>query len=409
MKINYLFSGIDKEKGFYDVQSKYLKQDIKENQIITFIASTFDNHEQNIMYKNKTLEFFSKINITFKENYLIDNNVTKEEAKDFIKKANIIYLMGGDTYLQNNSLDEYELKPLIKEKSFIIGVSAGSLNQTKRVIYQDYNDIKDYEGLGFTNISIYPHLDFLNIDYLKEIFKISKITKLVALPNSSFIRIENNKEMFIGDYYEIENEKINLVKKDYEKINHLGSVTLETERLILRKTIKEDIDELFYIELNPNLRRYLGIHKVGTSLNDNRNYFDFSKYDNLDFYRWSIVEKDTNKLLGCIYLNVHDEKARSYGIDYFIREDSLNKGYVTEASKCVLEFAFNKLNINRIESSGAKSNPGTLKVMEHIGLKYEGVRKDGIFYYYGGIQDLVLYGITKEEYNTGKEKQLIKG
>lgn len=404
MKINYLFSGIDKEKGFYDVQSKYLKQDIKENQIITFIASTFDNHEQNIMYKNKTLEFFSKINITFKENYLIDNNVTKEKAKDFIKKANIIYLMGGDTYLQNNSLDEYELKPLIKEKSFIIGVSAGSLNQTKRVIYQDYNDIKDYEGLGFTNISIYPHLDFLNIDYLKEIFKISKITKLVALPNSSFIRIENNKEMFIGDYYEIENEKINLVKKDYEKINHLGSVTLETERLILRKTIKEDIDELFYIELNPNLRRYLGIYKVGTSLNDNRNYFDFSKYDNLDFYRWSIVEKDTNKLLGCIYLNVHDEKARSYGIDYFIRGDSWNKGYVTEASKCVLEFAFNKLNINRIESSGAKSNPGTLKVMEHIGLKYEGVRKDGIFYYYGGIQDLVLYGITKEEYNTGKEK-----
>lgn len=398
MKINYLFSGVDKEKGFDEVQSKYLKQDIKENQIITFIASTFDNHEQNIMYKNKTLEFFSKINITFKENYLIDNNVTKEKAKDFIKKANIIYLMGGDTYLQNNSLDEYELKPLIKEKPFIIGISAGSLNQTKRVIYQDYNDIKDYEGLGFTNISIYPHLDFLNIDYLKELFKISKITKLVALPNSSFIRIEDNKEMFVGDYYEIENEKINLVKKDYEKINHLGSVTLETERLILRKTIKEDIDELFYIELNPNVRRYLGVHKVGTSLNDNRNYFDFSKYDNLDFYRWGIVEKDTNKLLGCIYLNVHDEKARSYGIDYFIREDSWNKGYATEASKCILNFAFEKLNVNRIESSGAKSNPGTLKVMEHIGLKYEGVRKNGIFYYYGGIQDLVLYGITKEEY-----------
>lgn len=398
MKINYLFSGVDKEKGFDEVQSKYLKQDIKENQIITFIASTFDNHEQNIMHKNKTLNFFSKINIIFKENYLIDNNVTKEEAKEFIKKSNIIYLMGGDTYLQNNSLDEYELKPLIEEKSFIIGVSAGSLNQTKRVVYQDYNDIKDYEGLGFTNISIYPHLDFLNIDYLKELFKISKITKLVALPNSSFIRIENNKEMFVGDYYEIENEKINLVKKDYEKINHLGSVTLETERLLLRKTIKEDIDELFYIELNPNVRRYLGVHKVGTSLNDNRNYFDFSKYDNLDFYRWSIIEKNTNKLLGCIYLNVHDEKARIYGIDYFLREDSWNKGYATEASKCILNFAFEKLNVNRIESSGAKSNPGTLKVMEHIGLKYEGVRKDGIFYYYGGIQDLVLYGITKEEY-----------
>ena len=29
MKINYLFSGIDKEKGFYDVQSKYLKKRYK--------------------------------------------------------------------------------------------------------------------------------------------------------------------------------------------------------------------------------------------------------------------------------------------------------------------------------------------------------------------------------------------
>lgn len=98
MKINYLFSGIDKEKGFYDVQSKYLKQDIKENQIITFIASTFDNHEQNIMYKNKTLEFFSKINITFKENYLIDNNVTKEKAKDFIKKQ-ILFILWEEIHI----------------------------------------------------------------------------------------------------------------------------------------------------------------------------------------------------------------------------------------------------------------------------------------------------------------------
>ena len=103
MKINYLFSGIDKEKGFYDVQSKYLKQDIKENQIITFIASTFDNHEQNIMYKNKTLEFFSKINITFKENYLIDNNVTKEEAKDFaIYFANCLEYLDASGFIPAN-------------------------------------------------------------------------------------------------------------------------------------------------------------------------------------------------------------------------------------------------------------------------------------------------------------------
>ena len=110
------------------------------------------------------------------------------------------------------------------------------------------------------------------------------------------------------------------------------------------------------------------------------------------------MKKEDSKILGTIYLNMHDEKAKIAGIDYWIREDEWSKGYVTEASKCVLDFAFQKLGLNRIESCGAKDNPGTWKVMEKIGLKYEGIRKKAFFYYYGGIQDLVLYGLTKEEY-----------
>ena len=38
MKINYLLSGVDKELGFTSEHAKYLKKDIKENSIITFIA-----------------------------------------------------------------------------------------------------------------------------------------------------------------------------------------------------------------------------------------------------------------------------------------------------------------------------------------------------------------------------------
>ena len=41
--------------------------------------------------------------------------------------------------------------------------------------------------------------------------------------------------------------------------------------------------------------------------------------------------------------------------------------------------------------------------MEKIGLKYEGTRKQAMFYYYGGIEDLVMYGLTKEEYLNNKK------
>lgn len=406
MRINYLFSGISKEQGFNEIQREYLKKDIKNNDTIVFIATTFDDYEKNDLYYNNLIKHFKNIDITFNKAYLIDNIVDKDLAKDYILKSNIIFLMGGDTKKQIDSVKEYDLFEILKSKEgIILGVSAGSMNQSSRVVYKnDYNNyvIEDYEGLGYIDINIYPHLDFNNIDYLKEVFEVSNYTKTVALPNDSFIRIENNNIDFVGEYYTIQNSKITMPGHEYIKINHTGTVPLETDRLLLRRTVKSDIDEFFFIQLNPNIRRYLGTNRLGDDLEKNRKYFDEEKYNELNYYRWTIERKEDNKILGCIYLNIHDEKARTAGIDYWIREDAWGNGYTTEASRKILNFAFDTLNINRIESCGGKDNPGTYKVMEKIGLKYEGERKEGIFYYYGGIEDLVLYGITKEEYKNNK-------
>lgn len=406
MRINYLFSGISKEQGFNKVQREYLKKDIKNNDTIVFIATTFDDYEKNDLYYNNLIKHFKNIDITFNKAYLIDNRVDKDLAKDYILKSNIIFLMGGDAKKQIDSVKEYDLFEILKSKEgIILGVSAGSMNQSSRVVYKnDYNNyvIEDYEGLGYIDINIYPHLDFNNIDYLKEVFEVSNYTKTVALPNDSFIRIENNNIDFVGEYYTIQNSKITMPGHEYIKINHTGTVPLETDRLVLRRTVKSDIDEFFFIQLNPNIRRYLGTNRLGDDLEKNRKYFNEEKYNELNYYRWTIVRKEDNKILGCIYLNIHDEKARTAGIDYWIREDAWGNGYTTEASRKILNFAFDTLNINRIESCGGKDNPGTYKVMEKIGLKYEGERKEGIFYYYGGIEDLVLYGITKEEYKNNK-------
>ena len=404
--INYLFSGIDKVNGFTKEQATSLKKDIKDNSIITFIASDFDNTEKTDTNKKLLIDAFNNIGINFKCEYLVDKRVSKDEAKELLNKSDIVFLMGGDTYKEMKSINEYDIKEDITNRKLILGVSAGSLNQSKNVVYldeyQDYKLVK-YEGLGLVDFNIYPHLDFKNIDFLKEVFTVSNDTPLIALPNESFIRCENGNIEYFGEHYNVENSTIDIKGYDYEKINHTGTIPLETERLILRRTSNEDIDEFFFIELNPKLREYLGPTKLGNNLIKNREYFDETKYENKDFYRWTIVKKEDNKVLGTIYLNIHDEKAKTAGIDYWIREDEWGHGYITEASKRILEFAFDTLDLNRIESCGAKDNPGTWKVMGKLGLKYEGTRKQAMFYYYGGIQDLVLYGLTKEEYLKNKE------
>lgn len=410
MKINYLFSGVDKEQGFDERQTKYLRQDINVNSTIVFIPTMFDDYDKNDIQYQKYINRFDKIGIEFKEVKLIDDRITKEEAKIIVENFDIVFLLGGSPIIGMNNIVKYDLVNTIKNKNgIVIGVSAGAMNQAHRVTYKDdymNNEIQDYNGIGIYDMNIYPHLDFTNIDFLKEIFEVSKSNKLVALPNNSFIRIEDNKIEYIGDYYIVEDGVITSSGAPSEEIKHLGTIELETDRLLLRRTKTSDIEEFFYIQLNPKLRKYLGSTKLGSSVSKNQKYFDESKYNDLNHYRWTIVKKEDNKILGTIYLNMHDEKAKTAGIDYWIREDEWSHGYVTEAAKCILEFAFERLKLNRIESCGAKDNPGTWKVMEKIGLKYEGTRRQAFFYYYGGIQDLVLYGISKEEYFHNNKKDI---
>lgn len=411
---NILFSGLDKENGFNDMQSECLIKNIKDNSVITYIASDFDDIVKSKKYSSAMMRFFETIGIKFKKVNLVDSSVSINDAKEMLNSSNIVFLMGGSPYLQMKGINKYGLKDKIKTIDLVIGVSAGSMNQSKRVVYEDEDfDMKlyDYEGLGLVDFNIYPHLDFNNIELLKESFRISEIIPIICLPDDSFIRVIDSKIEYYGPHYSISNNEIDISGCDYEEINHTGTIPLESERLLFRKTTKDDIDEFFFIQLNPNLRRYLGMTKVGNNLIKNRKFFDESAYDNKDFYRWTIVKKEDNKILGCIYLNIHDKKAKTAGIDYWIREDEWGCGYVTEAAQRILEFAFDTLNLNRIESCGAKDNPGTWKVMEHIGLKYEGERQSGAFYYYGGLTDLVMYGITRNEYlfeKNNKRKTMIK-
>lgn len=202
MRINYLFSGLDKEKGFTEEQKNNLLKDIPSDSTITFIATTFNNHEKTDHNLNKLIDMFKNIGINFKTIHLIDSRIEESTMKDYLKESNIIFLMGGDPEEQMAKLNEYHLTKIIQSfQGIILGVSAGSMNQTTNVIYYDEDKgerLIEYEGLGFFDINLYPHLDFNNIPYLKEIFEVSKYGKIIALPNESFIKIINNTPEYHG-------------------------------------------------------------------------------------------------------------------------------------------------------------------------------------------------------------------
>ena len=81
-------------------------------------------------------------------------------------------------------------------------------------------------------------------------------------------------------------------------MNFIGSQTLETERLILRKTIEEDLKVLWNILLIPDVRQYYLMCKISPNWHEEEKwqYKKLARAGNEDVFQWSIVLKDNSLL-----------------------------------------------------------------------------------------------------------------
>lgn len=200
--IKYLFSNIDKVNGFSELQSKYLSKDLRNCNNILFVPSDYDNEKYTI-YKDKIISWFDNIGISFKENHLVSLD---DELNDY----DVIFLMGGNPIKQIEIINKINLKNLINKAKVVIVVSAGAINLSNEAIYyNDYSEkIEIYDGIGLTDINVYPHFDINNKEFLEEVKMVSKIKTLIALPNESFIKLDDEQIEFCGDCYKVANDNI---------------------------------------------------------------------------------------------------------------------------------------------------------------------------------------------------------
>lgn len=112
---------------------------------------------------------------------------------------------------------------------------------------------------------------------------------------------------------------------------------------------------------------------------------------------YAIVKKEDNELVGTVGLHINNTH-RKAELVYWIGVPYWSKGYCTEASRALLAFGFKELNLNRIYALAMESNVASYKVMEKIGMKYEGTRRQDTIKN-GVAIDLKSYAILKEEFN----------
>lgn len=187
-------------------------------------------------------------------------------------------------------------------------------------------------------------------------------------------------------------------------MNHKGTITLETQRLILRRYMPEDADAMFRNWVNdPEVTRFLTWRPHGSiDLTRKISLSDISKYDSLSHYQWAIVLKTLNEPIGGINVVKIDETCKCFEVAYRIGKAWWNQGFASEALSSVIKFLFEQVGANRIAAAHDTRNPNSGKVMLKCGMSYEGtLRQSG--YNNQGIYNAACYAILAENYFNGKQ------
>jgi ribosomal-protein-alanine N-acetyltransferase len=74
------------------------------------------------------------------------------------------------------------------------------------------------------------------------------------------------------------------------------------------------------------------------------------------------------------------------------------KGYATEASRAVIDYGFNIMNLNRIEATVDPENVSSVRVLEKLGMQYEGLLQKRVICN-GQPRDRRMYGLLHDYQN----------
>ena len=145
---------------------------------------------------------------------------------------------------------------------------------------------------------------------------------------------------------------------------------LETNRLILRRLVLEDIDALFALYSDPEIRRYF---PEGTltyeETKEELEWFLNGHPEHPELGLWATIHKETGQFIGrCGLLPWEIEEQDEVEIAYMIAKEFQGQGLATEAASAILQYGFEKLGLSRLICLIDPKNIASQKVAQHIGM-----------------------------------------
>jgi RimJ/RimL family protein N-acetyltransferase len=183
-------------------------------------------------------------------------------------------------------------------------------------------------------------------------------------------------------------------------------IILETKRLILRRQVLSDLDDLFALYCDPEVTKY--IPDAPRSYAETREELEWFMYGHPKYPElglWATIHKETGKFIGrCGLLPWSIEGKQEVEVAYTLARAYWGQGLATEAAKAILNYALGSLHLIRLVCLIEPENIASQRVAEKIGMTFErkvdGMEDDGI--------PFLIYSISKEHLHPGLPHLLLR-
>lgn len=183
-------------------------------------------------------------------------------------------------------------------------------------------------------------------------------------------------------------------------MKHCGTQTIETKRLILRRFEVADAEAMYQNwASDPAVSKFLSWQPHKNEEETRALLTGWTAaYEKPDCYNWVIVPKsESAEPIGSISVSRIEENIRCAAIGYCIGQAWWRRGITSEALDAVIDYLFEKTDIQRIEAYHDSNNPNSGGVMKKCGMKYEGTLRRRGLSNRGTVIDLCFYSVLRHE------------
>jgi len=198
-KLIGLFSGFPTRRFPADI-ARRLRETLTERRNLVFVSAWPDEYARNDEDAAGMHHMFVEYGMAFDSFTVIDRRTAPADARQLIRMADCVFLMGGHPTQQMQLIREKEIEgELCASRGVLLGVSAGAINMARRAL-DVWESPVPYEGVGLTNITIKAHVNPGEQALLRTLQQVSAahLLPICAMEDESAIFVQEGQISCIG-------------------------------------------------------------------------------------------------------------------------------------------------------------------------------------------------------------------